>query len=69
MRTRKLWNGLYHCGSCQLQEELLGDETVECGSCGERLRPGPLFDEEEEGDEEEGEDEEVGAADGDREGG
>jgi DNA-directed RNA polymerase subunit RPC12/RpoP len=45
MRIVKRWTGIFHCPICQLEVELLDDDSVECQGCGERLIPGPLFSE------------------------
>lgn len=44
MRTRKTWSGVFHCPVCQIEEEFLNDDCLECRECGERMIPGPLFE-------------------------
>ncbi len=48
MRVRRTWTGVFHCTTCQLEEELLEDESVECRECGERMLAGSLFEDDQE---------------------
>lgn len=50
MRTRKTWTGVFHCGLCKVEEDLDDEGNLECEECGERLVPGPLFEDEHDGD-------------------
>jgi len=45
MRIRRTWSGVFHCTTCQLEEDLLQDDSVACRECGEAMMPGPLFSE------------------------
>jgi DNA-directed RNA polymerase subunit RPC12/RpoP len=42
VRARKTWSGIFHCPICQIEEEFLEDDSLECRECGERMIPGPL---------------------------